>query len=34
MRDRLALVNGALAISSVPGGGTSLSVSLPIGVAA
>jgi signal transduction histidine kinase len=34
MRDRLALVNGALAVSSVPGGGTSLSVSLPIGVAA
>ncbi|QNE45746.1 sensor histidine kinase [Glaciihabitans sp. INWT7] len=34
MRDRLALVNGALALSSVPGGGTSLSVSLPIGVAA
>jgi len=34
MRDRLALVNGALAVSSVPGGGTSLSVSLPIGVTA
>lgn len=34
MRERLMLVNGALAVSSVPGGGTSLSVSLPIGVAA
>jgi len=32
MRDRLALVNGALAVSRVPGGGASLSVSLPIGV--
>jgi signal transduction histidine kinase len=34
MRDRLALVNGALAVSRMPGGGTALSVSLPIGVVA
>ena len=34
MRDRLALVSGALELSTAPGGGTSLSVSLPIGVAA
>jgi hypothetical protein len=31
---QLALVNGALAVSSAPNGGTSLSVSLPIGVPA
>ena len=33
MRDRLALVSGTLAVASTPGNGTTLTVSLPAGVA-
>jgi signal transduction histidine kinase len=33
MRERVALVNGTLTVESAPGGGTTLRVTVPLGVA-